>query len=46
MRASQLRINDLAVAGGSEFLRMTAREARANQQSEECSSNIKEYVAN
>jgi hypothetical protein len=31
MRPSQLRINELAVGGGSEFLRMTACEARSNQ---------------
>jgi hypothetical protein len=41
-----LRINELAVAGGSELFGMTACEARTNQQSEECSSNIQEHVAN
>src|SRR5262245_43439564 len=45
-RASELRINDLFVGGCSEFFRMTACEARTDQQSEECSSSIQEHVAN
>jgi hypothetical protein len=46
MRVSQLRINEVAMCGGSEFFRMTACEARTNRQSEECSCNIEEHVAN
>jgi len=46
MRASQLRINELAMPRSSELFGVTACEGRNNQQSDECSRNIEKHVTN